>query len=199
MREFRRGFIKNLRYFFLICVIALGFLTIVGTTATITDDTTAEDTEPDILYVPSEYSTIERALYAAEEGDTIEIAAGTYNEQDLEVFGGLTIEGESAESTIIRGFGNDDILRNSYYSDTTKAIVIKRVTIENGDKGIYLANHILELTDCIVQNNNRSGIYLYESVATISNCEIARNSGDGIHGGTVTILNSVIKDNTGDG
>jgi len=199
MREFRRGFIKNLRYFCLMCVIALGLLSIVGTTATITDDTTAEDAEPNILSVPSEYSTIKRAVYAAEEGDTIEIAPGTYNEQNLEVFGGLTIEGESAETTIIRGFGDADILKGSYYPDSTKVIVIRRVTIENGDNGIYLGNHTLELTDCIVQNNNSSGIYLYESDATISDCKIAGNSGDGIHGGTVTISNSVIRDNTGDG
>ena len=198
MKELGRRFIRNLRYFCLTGVIALGFMSIVGTTAT-TDDTTTEDTEPSILYVPSEYSTIKRAIYAAEEGDTIEIAAGTYNEQNLAVFGGLTIEGENAETTIIRGLGDDDIIKDSPYSDTTKAIVMKKLTMENGDNGIHLENHILELSDCIVRNNKSSAIYLYESVATISKCEIAGNSGDGVHGGTVTISNSVIKGNTSDG
>ena len=152
-----------------------------------------------ILYVPSEYSTIKEAIEAAEEGYVIQIAAGTYNEQDLEVFGGLTIEGESAESTLISGLGNDDIIKDSVNSDNTKAIVIKKVTIENGDVGIYLYEHILELTDCMVQNNNSSGLYLSSSVATISNCVIADNSEYGIYRGTVTISDSIIKNNTKDG
>jgi parallel beta-helix repeat protein len=198
MKKARNGYIKNLHFYWLIGCIALGLMTIVGTGGG-DDDTTTEDTLPKTLHVPSEYSTIQRAIDAAREGDTITIAAGAYREQGLEVFGGLTIEGEDAESTIIRGFGNEDVISPPYDSDSTKTIVIKRVTIENGANGIYSSSDILQLTDCIVQNNNSAGIYLYESVATISDCTIANNSGDGIRGGRVTISNSVIKDNTKDG
>ena len=168
--------------------------------------TSTEDADH-ILYVPSEYSTIQEAIETAREGDTIKIAAGTYNEEDLEVFGGLTLEGENGESTIIRGSGGKQIIKTSYDSDRTQAIVIKNVTIENGSGGIYdLWGHILELMDCIVENNNSTGINLYtsvtessNSVATVSNCKIADNAGSGISGETVTISNSLIKNNSGDG
>ena len=67
--------------------------------------------EGEILAVPGEYATIQDALDEAQPGDTIQIAAGTYQE-DLEIdMNRLRIEGAGAGSTIIQGsdqFGRAD-------------------------------------------------------------------------------------------
>jgi hypothetical protein len=51
--------------------------------------------------VPSEYPTIEEAISAAAEGDTVRIECGTYYEHDLQLKPGVRIEGEDLDDPCV--------------------------------------------------------------------------------------------------
>ncbi len=70
--------------------------------------------------------TIEEAIDKASNGDTIEIAAGTYFEHDIQVDKEVTLEGDSAKTTII------DANFQGRVFDVDVASTIARVTIQNG-------------------------------------------------------------------
>jgi hypothetical protein len=53
------------------------------------------------LVVPDSYPTIQKAIDAANFGDTVHVKPGTYNEA-LTFKQGVTLEGENLESTIVR-------------------------------------------------------------------------------------------------
>ena len=144
-------------------------------------------------------SSIQAAIDLASAGDTIYVASGTYNE-NIEIKDDLTIMGEGATWTIIRGTGTDAVVSKSY-QNFTKGSTIKRVAIENGTKGIELFSGILKLEQSIVRNNTGYGIYLSSSPTTISNCRISSNSGDGIEAyqSSLTISNNIINSNSGSG
>jgi len=55
------------------------------------------------LLVPQDYTTIQAAVNAASPGDTIVVAAGTYNENQIRISKALKIYGSGADSTIING------------------------------------------------------------------------------------------------
>ncbi|MCX7757125.1 MAG: hypothetical protein N2166_02230, partial [candidate division WOR-3 bacterium] len=57
-----------------------------------------------IIYVPSNYSTIQDAINAASNGDTIQIAAGTYPEQ-------VTLTGSNRKSLTFIGAGASTVIR----------------------------------------------------------------------------------------
>jgi len=60
------------------------------------------ETEPKTIIVPDDYPTIQAAINAAEEGDTILVKAGTY-EEAITIDKSLTLTGEGMENTIIDG------------------------------------------------------------------------------------------------
>ena len=62
-------------------------------------------TNAKIIIVPDNYPTIQQAVDAAESGDTILVRAGTYDE-DVVINGkSISLIGESASNTTIRGLG----------------------------------------------------------------------------------------------
>lgn len=56
------------------------------------------------LNVPADYATITLAIAAASNGDTIQVAAGTYSE-DVTISKEVTIQGAGAGNTTIPGTG----------------------------------------------------------------------------------------------
>ena len=191
-----------------------------GTTRTIDGDGDATATvdmgayEFDPLLVPGEHATIQAALDAAQSGDLVLVADGTYmgagnrnlDFKDKAIY--LRSVGGAANCIIDcqaldRGF--------NFHSGETADAVVDGFTIKNGGgqsygAGIYCSSSSPTITNCTIVNNSTTwqggGIYCNTSGPVISNCTIANNSA--VEGGAVfcqgepgpTIINCAITDNT---
>jgi len=137
----------------------------------------------DTLYVggsgPGNYSTIQDAIDAASEGDTIFVYSGTYYES-LQIDKTVTLTGEDKNNTFIDGDGSGNVV-----DVTADSVNINGFTVRNGnvwDAGIHVYDsHDSCIFDCIVSSNNGSGIELdLTKHALVSNCIISSNKQFGV-------------------
>jgi len=125
------------------------------------------------IIVPDGYPTIQEAINAASDGDTIFVRAGTYYEHVV-VNKSVSLVGESRENTIIDGNGTGTVI-----TVVASNLTIKGFTIRNSGEleyGIYVECQ----TNVTIQNNNIAnnddGIRLnYSSNNTIVGNNIANN------------------------
>ena len=177
------------------------------------------------LYVPLNYITIQAAIEAASDGDTVLVADGTYygtGNKDLD-FAGKAIKVTSengAEKCIIdcerdgRGF--------YFHTGEKESSVITGFSVINGiaenGGGIYCSSSSPTITNCIITGNGSGssvlddygggGIYCIDSSPVITNCTIVGNSTGGLYpgcGGGIyctnsfpIIANCTISENSGD-
>jgi len=93
----------------------------------------APSRSPMTINVPADYLTIQAAINAAIDGDTIAIKNGIYNE-NLNINKGVKLIGEFPSSIIIDGQGKD----NAINITAGKNILIQRIVAKSKDKyGIY--------------------------------------------------------------
>ncbi|OGZ33145.1 MAG: hypothetical protein A2V69_01870 [Candidatus Portnoybacteria bacterium RBG_13_40_8] len=85
--------------------------------------------DPITINVPNDYSTIQTAINAAIDGDTISVKSGTYDE-NIVLDKKIKLIGELSGSTIIDGKGNE----NALTINNGKDISIERFTIQSKDK-----------------------------------------------------------------
>jgi Right handed beta helix region len=171
-----------------------------------------------VLHVPQDYPTIQSAMDTAASGDTVLVAAGTYNETIDFQSKAITVESESgAASTVISGDGIGVVVKMNAAAGETP--VLRGFTIRNG--GPYGSTDGAVDTSggpALIENNtitaNRfcadGAITASFSNATIRNNAISGNSqvlcsggvggaGVSIQGaGTVQLLNNVITGNRHD-
>ena len=156
------------------------------------------------LNVPAQYATIQSAVNAAANGDTVLVAAGTYSgdgNRDID-FGGksLTVTSSAgAASTIIdcggQNTGNVSGNHRGFYLHRGETnAVISGFTVKNG----------YEYDDGTGDDGNGGGICIDNSSVSIQNCTITASiaqSGCGIYninenGGTIALTNCTIMGNT---
>jgi hypothetical protein len=155
--------------------------------------------------------TIGHAISLASSGDSIKVAAATYDE-NLTIGIGLNILGSSASTTIVDGGGLKTVVT---VSNATAHVTLSNVTIRNGRAGqgggIY-NNGILTIGGSIISGNSAvgpvgsgGGIFNAGTV-TINNSTLSNNSGRGTasgglgggigNAGTVTVNNSTFTGNS---
>ncbi len=174
------------------------------------------------LTVPAQYATIQTAINASQNGDTVLVADGTYTgpgNVDLD-FGGrnITVTSQNGPTaTIIDCGGSSSANHRGFYlhSGETNA-VISGLTLQNGYEsshwggGIDNASAGLTLQNCIFKGNTANsggGLYNYNNgTVTVSSCIFINNTavigdGGGIYnyegiGGTIALTNCIFTGNT---
>jgi hypothetical protein len=135
-----------------------------------------------VVYVPDDYTSVQEAIDAAVDGDTVMVGPGTYRENIQIKDKKLTlVSTQGPETTIIDGGGMGSV-----------------VSLERGGSGTLLEG--FTLTNGAAARGG--GIYIYWSSLVVRNCIIADNTATS-HGGGVSVqtyagftaYDSVIRDN----
>lgn len=189
------------------------------TPETPTTPTTPVRTENITIKVPADYATIQSALDASINGDTISVTKGTYNEnivinKNIKLIGEsanyTTIDGKGIDSTITINGANDFLIQKFIVkSQNQKAIyckgdnktkgTIKNIVFKDSEWGIYAENDCeLTILNGIFYNNrsadnkNGGGIFVKDNLSYGITIEVRNNTIDDNHHG-IWIENSKIK------
>ncbi len=133
----------------------------------------------EIRRVPSEYQTIQDALYDCNDGDTVLVAPGIYYGV-ISIMKSVTVKSERGYLTCINIGGGIGFSTNN-----TNA-TLDGFTLINGSIGIGDHSHA-NIYNCIITGNNAfpsikgGGLYILGS-ANITNCLITGNMCSGYHG-----------------
>ncbi|MFO7879070.1 MAG: right-handed parallel beta-helix repeat-containing protein, partial [Bacteroidales bacterium] len=157
------------------------------------DDET-ENNDKSLLFVPGDYSSIQAAINASSDGDTIMVDPGTYKENIN--FNGKEVivqscnpeDQGSVETTIIDGNGEGTVV--TFDSGETESAVLNGFTIINGDAGTSNGGGILitNSSNPVVKNN------------TITGNEAKYGAGICVSGESQpSFINNIIKSNTAAG
>ncbi len=150
------------------------------------------------LAVPGAYRTISAAVRAARDGDTIEVAPGTYTEQVLflESSRNLTLRGNPADPSTVIVDGNgvhDSVFR---IQDWTGSLLIEGFTITGGRGtdgyagGIHISHaDDVVFRDCAVVGNHSAmhggGANLIAAGGLFQRCVFHDNAADQLGGGAL--------------
>lgn len=149
-----------------------------------------------VLQVPADYPTIQAAINAATNGDTVLVAPGTYLEH-LDFSGkAITVESEAGPSaTIVDGGGTDTVVR--IQSGEGPASVLRGFTIRNGfaagGAGIYIGGSAPVVRENVIADNTAcnegAGIKVYFGSPTIQQNLFQNNGpcGGSVGGGAVYV------------
>jgi MSHA biogenesis protein MshQ len=132
---------------------------------------------------PNPYSTIQEAMNAAQDGDTIKVCPGTYEESIEWNKTNITLEGTSDN--------RDDVKIKSVEAGITinissGSVTVRNLTIESGENAIYFKNHPSSaLFENIAIDTVGDGIYAESNMQNFhlknSHIEVSNASSSGIH------------------
>jgi len=132
-----------------------------------------------VIYVPYDYATIQQAIDASSNGDTIKVYAGTYNEGDYLDFGThevVLMSEDGPEVTTIQG--NVDGIH--FTSSQTPATVLDGFTVtglsSTSANGIYIELGSPTIRNNIITLSHSNGILAYGTSSLIENNEISLTS-----------------------
>ncbi len=168
--------------------------------------------DPNILLVPTEYSTIQAAIDASSDGDTVLVASGTYSGSGAQV---IRLQGraiavrsiDGPETTIIDGQGARQVVTCS--SGESSSTIIEGFTLTGGAAtwggGIYCGGSSPTFTQCTITGNTAvtrgGGAYCFQGSPTFLNCTFTMNTSDrgaAVHGSnsSLAITGCFLKNNT---
>jgi len=121
------------------------------------------------------YSSIQKAINNASEGDTIFVSSGTYHEHVI-LNKTVSLVGEDSENTIIQGNGTQTGL-NIF----NRNVNVTSFNIQNGTRGVYLTDYayFCTITDCKLVNNT-IGIFVKSGDNVLNRNVIVNNTESGI-------------------
>jgi len=157
---------------------------------------------PQVIRVPDNYNTIQKAIDAAFEGDTVFVASGIYYENVWINKEDLTLIGEDQRNTIINGQRRADVVLV-----TVNGVKISGFTLKNSKNslfysGIYVTEAERITISEVTTLNNYHGIFLYGVAnATLRNNNMTRNTYNfGVYGdGLGEFIHDIDASNTVDG
>lgn len=163
-----------------------------------------------IRNVRAEYPTIQSAIDASLDGDTVRVASGTYTgdgNRDLDFKGKvITVQSVEGPNTCIincQGTSSSPHRGFNFHSGETNDSIVDGFTVLNGysDGGaIYIGRSSPIITNCHLMNNIAEfcggAIFIWESNARISHCIISSNKVSGlassqtVYGGGISLRGS---------
>jgi parallel beta-helix repeat protein len=166
-----------------------------------------------VIHVPADQPTIQAAINAAQNGDTVLVAPGTYYENITFSGKAITVKSTSGNTvTFIDGGHANSVVTFDTGEGLTS--VLRGFTVQNGNAGsgggILISNASPTITGNIVTNNTAcgsgAGIQLYFSSAVVQSNTISHNSQSGCTGGggggiyvssgSAQIIGNIIEDNS---
>ena len=158
-----------------------------------------------------DFDAVQDAIDAADSGDIITIAAGTYNEA-LAIDKDITLQGEETATTIIEPDTYDGVVKIGTLGGGAHVVTINDLTLTGGRSGdgggLDNQGGIVTLNRCLVTGNSAGGfgggIFNESGVMVINHSEISENGltfspqyGGGIATwGPLTVSYSTIRDNS---
>jgi parallel beta-helix repeat protein len=146
--------------------------------------------------VPDEYETIQAAINASTDGDTVRVRAGLY-EEGVRIAKPLWLESESGpEVTIIDATGHGFGCFWAGIRDTVSS-AIRGFTIRNcGLDGIFLGEGAsVRVLNNVISQCDRAGIYIYDGMvyaAIVNNIIVDSYDGLNLYITTANISNNII-------
>ena len=113
------------------------------------------------ISVPGDYATIQEAIDAADSGQVVTVAAGTYVGR-INLKKGVSLIGAGAESTIIDGDGESGAV---WGADDAR---ISGFTITNSQRGVFVWSSSPTIDNCVLTANG-------QGIATDANAVIRHN------------------------
>jgi hypothetical protein len=157
-----------------------------------------QPTYAETITVPGDWPTIEAALLAADHGDEVLIAAGTYFEGGLALKSGVSLRGQTGSPTdVIVDAGNTQAVFLAEGVDGSS--VLRDITITGGlgsnGGGLRCLSASPTITNCRFYANTATngGAMSIEvgSSPSITNCSFESNQADCCEGGAIFIENSL--------
>lgn len=156
---------------------------------------------PRTVRVPEDHPTLQAAVDAARDDDTVSIAPGTYAESVSLPARKITLTARRGDQsdpaeTVIDGGGADSVITVPREAHAT----VVGLTLRNGDDGVKCAG-TLHLRHCRVTQTT-DGIDSTNGRGTIRHCRFDHNRDDGVDldkSSAFTVEDSVIEDNGDDG
>jgi predicted outer membrane repeat protein len=184
----------------------------------IVDDCEGGD-DDGILNVPSEYPTLEMAWFEVADGDTIQLAAGTYYQNGVDelrledisvsIIGAINADGSPA--TILNG-ADSNVQYVTVVGDGNDTVTIQNLHLmyfTGVGGGLALGNCEAYIRNCIIEGSHgqTSGLLLSDVQGTVEDCWIVDNSHYFIASGVVindsgapsniTLKNTLVEFNSG--